>query len=53
MLLDVKSLPIVEQAVWGIANIAGDCEEYRQMILRSDIMGKLGSAMQVNNIRIV
>ncbi|KAJ3445079.1 importin alpha [Anaeramoeba flamelloides] len=37
-LLDSKDLPIVEQSIWGLGNISGDCDEYRLLILDNKIV---------------
>lgn len=51
--LDIQSLATVEQVLWGLANIAGDCDRFRQLIVDSPILEKLESIIKIENINIV
>lgn len=53
-LLKLGSLNVIEQTVWILANIAGDCEEYRRMIYTSTaIMEKLADPMEIKSIKLI
>ena len=47
-LLSSPQLEVQEQSVWALGNIAGDCDEYREYILRLDGFGMIVRLAQSN-----
>ena len=41
LLIGSKDEDVCEQSIWALGNIAGDCVQYRDMLLRSGVMSVL------------
>ena len=50
-ILDDEYPQIVEQAIWGLGNIIGDSVELREMVVRSNVIQKLISILNLNRGR--
>ena len=43
ILLTKKDPNILDQAVWGLGNIAGDCTAFRDLVLQNNTMASLSN----------